>query len=112
MAFSMQCVHKGCADHMDPYIDPKEDKVYCSSCNRELTNVTYFTKVQLKNLKQFKPKTVVSFAVKCNNCGKEDRPKVVKDDIVCKSCNKAITNLSQPFKLMLKENLKNVDKDV
>lgn len=112
MPFSLVCTNRGCGKQMEPYLDPKDDKVYCSICNQEILNVTYFAKVQMKTLKQFKPKLTTSFAVKCAKCGKEARPKIVNDDIVCSGCNKIMDNLSIPFKNMLKEKLKTVDKDV
>lgn len=112
MPFMMNCTNKGCCKQMEPYIDPKDDKVYCAECNKELSNITYFAKVQLKSLKQFKQKKAVSFAVKCRNCGKEERPKVVKEDIVCPACNKAHTHLSEPFKIMLREKLKTAGQDL
>lgn len=112
MPFSMSCSNKGCGKVMEPYLDVKEDKVYCSVCDRELVNVTYFVKVQMKSLKQFRQKKITPFAVKCQKCGKEDRPKLVKDDIVCVGCNKTLDHLSEPFKIMLREKLKTTDKDV
>lgn len=96
----------------EPYIDPKTDKVYCSLCDKEIVNVTYFTKVQMKSLKQFKQKTTISFGVKCDKCGKEDRPKLINDNVVCSSCNKPLDKLSVPFINMLKKELKTVGKDV
>lgn len=112
MAFTMPCTNKGCGKQMEPYIDPKEDKVYCSLCDKEIANVTYFAKMQMKSSKQFKPKNTTSFSCKCLKCGKEGRPKNVNNVIVCGSCNKPLDNLSEPFKIMLKERLKSVDKDV
>ena len=53
MAFSIQCTNKGCQKIQEPYIDTKDDKVYCSLCNKELLNITHFVKVQMKSLKQF-----------------------------------------------------------
>lgn len=107
----MNCTNKGCCKQMEPFIDPKTDKVHCSICDGELTNVTHFTKTQMKSLKQFRKKNSVAFGVKCNFCGKEDRPLLVQNDIVCPSCKKPHTNLSEPFKIMLKENLKS-SKDI
>lgn len=112
MPFSMSCTNKGCGQVMEPYIEPKTDKVYCSACDREIGNVTHFAKVQMKSLKQFKQKKVVSFAVKCQSCGKEDRPKLVGEDIVCGACKKAHTHLSEPFKIMLRDKLRTVAQDV
>ena len=97
---------------MEPYLDPKDDKVYCSECDREIANITHFAKIQMKALKQFRQKKVISFAVKCQKCGKEDRPKLVGEDIVCQACKKPLDHLSEPFKIMLREKLKTVSNDV
>lgn len=104
--FSMSCSIKGCYKQMEPYIDPKTDKVYCSICDGELLNVTHFTKVQLKSNKQFRKKNSVAFGVKCNLCGKDDRPLLMGKDIVCAGCKKPLDQLSEPFKIMLREKLK------
>lgn len=112
MPFSMPCGNKGCGKIMEPYLDVKEDKVYCSLCDRELPGITYFVKVQMKALKQFRQRQPKPFAVKCQRCGKEDRPIVTKADIVCSSCGKPLDHLSEPFKIMLRDKLKTVDKDV
>ena len=108
----MPCTNKGCGKQMEPYIDPKDDKVYCSVCDKELANITYFAKVQLKSLKQFRPKKVIPFAVKCKSCGAEEQPKLFNNDILCPICNKQHTHLSEPFKIMLREKLKTTGKDV
>lgn len=112
MAFTINCTNKGCGKLQEPYIDPKDDKVYCSTCDRELSNITYFAKAQMKSIKQYKQKSSVSFSVKCSKCGKEGRPKIKNDEVVCGACLKELSNLSLPFKNMLKEKLKNVDKDI
>lgn len=112
MAFSMNCTNKGCGKFQEPYIDPKTDQVFCSICNREILNVTYFAKAQMKSSKQFKPKINMSFAVKCPKCGQEKRPKLLNNDVVCGECNKPLDNLSAPFKNMLKDKLKTVGKDI
>lgn len=97
---------------MEPYMDPKTEKVYCSTCDTEILNINHFTKTTLKTLKQFRQKEPISFGVKCQNCGKEARPKAVNNDIVCPSCAKPHTHLSEAFKLMLKDALKTVGKDI
>ncbi len=112
MAFSTFCTTKGCGKIQEPYIDPKENKVYCSLCDGEITNLTHFVKVQMKSNKQYKQKKAVPFATKCVKCGAEERPKVVKNDVVCGSCQKPMDNLSPIFKNMLKEKLKTTDHDV
>lgn len=108
----MPCTAKGCGKIMEPYLDVKDDKVYCSLCDKELVGITYFVKVQMKSLKQFRQRQPKPFAVKCQSCGKEDRPKLVGQDIVCVSCGKPLNHLSEPFKIMLREKLRTTDKDV
>lgn len=108
----MICNNRGCGKQMEPYLNKADDKVYCSDCDQEITNATHFVKVQMKAMKQYKEKKSISFAVKCQKCGKEDRPKVVGEDIVCPSCRKPHEHLSEPFKIMLREKLKTVGQDV
>lgn len=103
--FSMNCTNKGCYKQMEPFLDPNSNKVHCSICDGEITNVTIFTKNQMKANKQFRKKNSVAFGVKCNFCGKDDRPILLKNDIVCSSCKKPLSALSEPFKLMLRDKL-------
>lgn len=112
MAFTTTCTLKGCGQLMQPYLDPQTDKVHCSSCDGEMSQITSFVKQQLKMNKQYRPKKTVAFAVKCTKCGKEDRPLLMNDDVYCPSCKSPHSHLSTPFKLMLKEKLKTVGKDV
>jgi hypothetical protein len=112
MAFSTFCTNKNCGKHQEPYINQKDDKVYCSCCDREITNITYFAKAQMKSAKQYKQKQPASFSVKCNKCGVESRPQNIKDKIVCGSCSKELDNLSVAFKNMLKDKLKTAGKDI
>lgn len=112
MAFSTFCTTKGCGKIQEPYLDPQDNKVYCSVCDGEITNLTPFVKAQMRSSKQFRQKKIKTFAVKCVKCGREERPKQVGNDIVCGACNQPLDNLSPIFKNMLKEKLKNADKDV
>lgn len=112
MAFSTYCTVKGCGKIMEPYLDPQDNKVYCSLCDGEIVNLTQFAKSQMKSSKQYRQKKVKPFVFKCNKCGKEERPQQIDDEIVCGVCAKPLDNLSPIFKNMLKEKLKNADKDV
>lgn len=105
-------VSEGCHKQMEPFIDPKTDKVYCSLCDRQLDNINHFTKIQMKTLKQFRQKSTASFSVKCKKCGKEERPKLVGQDIVCPGCKKPHDHLSEPFKIMLRDKLKTAGMDI
>lgn len=112
MAFSIVCSNRGCGDLMEPYLDPSDNKVYCSKCDKELVNVTHFVKSQMKQFKQFKPKKNTSFAVKCKFCNTEERPLIKNKDVICPSCKKIHTHLSEPFKIMLLDNLKKINQDI
>lgn len=112
MAFSINCNNKGCRKLMEPYLDLNDDKVYCSECDQEIINITYFVKTQMKTLKQFRQKKSKNFSVKCDKCGKEEQPKLIDKEIVCGVCSKSLEKLSPIFKNMLKEYLKNANKDV
>ncbi len=111
MPFNMFCANKACHKQMEPYIDLKTDKIFCSVCDVEIPNVNYFTKFQMRSLKQIKPKSTISYSVKCSLCFKEGRPVILKNDIVCLGCKKPLTHLSIPFKNMLKDKLKDIGKD-
>jgi predicted Zn-ribbon and HTH transcriptional regulator len=112
MPFLMLCPNKGCGANIEPYLDPSDNKVYCSSCDKEIPNVTHFVKTQMKSLKQFKPKKTVSFGVKCQKCFKEDRPKIINKDIACPHCKSIHSHLSEPFKIMLKDKLKTAGEEL
>src|ERR1035437_2231591 len=92
---------------MQPYIDPKTEKVYCSTCNAEILNVSHFAKTTLKTLKQYKQKSTATFSITCKNCGHEAQPQIIDDkDVVCPKCKKEHSQLTEPFKLMLKQCIK------
>jgi hypothetical protein len=111
MPFSMNCTNKGCGKMQEPYLDKKTDKVFCSECDKEITNVSYFAKVQMRSLNQYKIKKNDSFSVKCDKCNYMGRPLLEQDDIVCSSCKKSLDKLSMTFKNMLKEKLKELAKE-
>ena len=112
MSFLMPCTNKGCGKTMSPTLDVSSNAVICSECDREITNVSSFAKSQMKSLGQIKKDNKKSFAVRCPKCNKEARPIETNNDLVCGSCKKPLSHLSEPFKQMLKINLKNADKEV
>ena len=97
---------------VEGYMDPKTDKVYCPLCDNEIPNVSHFTKTTMKTLKQFKQKVQVAFGVKCSHCHKEAQPVIINNEITCPHCKKEHNHLSEPFKIMLKTELKKVNKDI
>lgn len=112
MPFTVPCCNKGCQKIQAPYLDPADDKVYCSECEKEIPGITPIVKNQMKMNKQVKakrPPKPKSFSVKCPRCGKDDKPKLVGKDIVCAGCDKPLDQLSEPFKIMLRDKLRTID---
>lgn len=107
----MPCENRKCGKTQAPYIDPETNEVFCSECQEPLKNVSSFAKSQMKSMKQYRSKTKQSFAVKCEKCQKETRPKDTGADIVCGACQKSLS-VSPFFKNMLREQLKKADKDI
>jgi hypothetical protein len=107
MKLSLQCSNRGCGKINVPYLDPTDDKAYCSLCDKEMI-LTPFVKTQMKSNKQFRQRLQPKpYAVKCQRCGKDDQPILVNNNVVCVSCRKPLDHLSEPFKIMLREKLKN-----
>jgi hypothetical protein len=75
-----------CKKQQTPFLDPETNKVYCGDCEVEI-QANHFLKVQLKALRQFKEKKIISFASKCPHCATVDRPKLLKGQALCKACN-------------------------
>ena len=120
MAISLNCANtyidangktKKCG-MMEPYMDSKTEKVFCSTCFSEIPNVSHFTKMTMKSLKQYKQKSTATFCVKCKNCGTDDQPILANNDVVCPSCKKPHTHLTPTFKMMLKQELAKANQDV
>lgn len=111
MPFQMPCLNKTCNKTITPYLDKDTNKVFCSECDCEMTNVTHFAKVQMQTLKQYREKKLKSFSIKCGSCKKEDRPVVDGGEVVCRNCKSKQTQLTPFFKNMLVDQLKNLDKD-
>ncbi len=89
----------------EPWLEPKTNKVCCSLCNQEIPNINHFVMIQLKTLKQYRPKNTTAFSVKCQSCAKESPPVILDDEVVCSACEKPLNHLSPIFKNMLKEQL-------
>ena len=97
---------------MEPVMDPATSKVYCSLCGEELTNINHFQKTTMKAIKQFRIKSTASFSVKCQICQEDLQPKIVQDQVVCPACLRPHQHLSEPFKIMLKAELKTANKEI
>lgn len=109
-SYSINGKSKKCGS-VEAYLDLQTDKVFCPNCENEMT-VNHFAKSTLKTLKQYKQKSTATFVVKCQFCKKEEQPVISNNLIVCPHCQKEHQHLSEPFKLMLKDRLKTVNKGV
>jgi hypothetical protein len=112
MPFMMVCNNKGCGKHQSPTLSVEDNKVYCAECDKEITNVNPFIKNQMKSMNQIKKENNKSFGIKCNNCGKEGRPKKDNNNLICSFCSKELSQLSPIYKSMLIKMLGNIDKEL
>lgn len=101
--FLINCTNKGCGKNTLAVIDITDNQVYCADCDKTITNVTVFTKNQLKNLKQIKRAKKESFSAKCHSCGHEAMPKLNSDKLCCAKCNVHLVKIPKPFEILTKE---------
>lgn len=92
MAFSITCTNKGCFDTMEPLLDTTDNKVYCSTCGKELNGITIFAKSQMKSLGQTMKnrKSQKVFSVSCDHCKKITQPKISGNKIICRECGEEL----------------------
>lgn len=113
MPFVMGCNNKGCGKSQSPSLSLDDNKVYCSECGLEISNVSPFIKSQMKSLGQIKKESnTKSFGVRCPNCNKEGRPKKQNNNLFCKFCSKELTNLTPIYKNMLMKMLDKADQEI
>lgn len=112
MAFSITCTNKGCFDTMEPRLDTNTDKVYCTSCGKEIKEVTIFTKTQMKALGQTlkNVQKTKAFSVACENCKRLTQPKPLKDKFFCRECGKEM-KIAPSFAAAIRTTLSNKDED-
>lgn len=112
MAFMTHCTTKGCFKQMEPVIDPKDKKVYCSLCDGEVANISPFTKTQMIAMKQIKRAAKSAFGIRCNACKTEALPKLnATGKLVCASCASAL-NVSAAFEILVKNEIKKGRQDI
>lgn len=109
MSFLINCDNRGCMKTQSPLLDLTTNTVVCAECHLVITNVTQFAKSQLKAMGQTtkRHKAQRSYAIKCSHCNVEELPTLVGEQFVCASCKQELTNISAPFKLILKDHIKN-----
>jgi len=103
--FLIHCTNKGCGKSTLAVIDLIDNQVYCADCDKTITNVTQFTKAQLKNLKQIKRPKKESFSAKCHICATEALPLLVEDKLCCAKCKTHLIKIPKPFEILIKQAL-------
>jgi Zn finger protein HypA/HybF involved in hydrogenase expression len=101
--FLIHCDNKGCGKNTQAVINNEDNQVYCADCDKTITNVTQFTKAQLRNLKQVKRPKKESFSAKCHVCSHESLPKLVDDKLICGKCATHLVKIPKPFEILTKE---------
>jgi protein-arginine kinase activator protein McsA len=93
-------------------LDTATGDVVCVECGFTIKNITVFAKNQLKSFGQTtkQAKKQEPYSIKCEHCGMTAKPVLANDILACSSCHKELTNISAPFKIMLKNVLGNESK--
>jgi len=112
MPVIINCDNKGCMKPQAARLNLLDNSVLCDECGGAITNVTHFTKNTLKTLGQTTKRVEHNdtYAVKCDKCDVKGTPVFMQDKLMCKSCKKEISNISEPFRLMLQGALGNANK--
>lgn len=103
--FLINCTNKGCGKNTQAVIDLSDSQVYCAACDRTITNITQFTKAQLKNLKQIRRPKKETFSAKCHSCGYEALPVLKQDKLYCGKCATHLSKIPKPFEILTKETI-------
>lgn len=107
MPFMTNCTTKGCGKYQAPILDKVSNKVYCSECGAEITNLSHFAKIQMTTLGQVKKPAKQAYTVRCEKCRQESLPKIDGNDkLVCSSCNNIINNIGKPFEILIRNAIK------
>ena len=104
MAFIVTCTNKGCFEQNTPALD-SNNCVICGECGKEIANISDFTKRQMKSMGQVVKDSKKQYSFKCVKCSKSEQPKIVNNKFLCKFCDNEFTNISEPFKLIMKDKL-------
>jgi ribosomal protein L34E len=99
------CNNKGCGKSSEATLDVVSGEVHCAECGKVVSNITEFAKKTMKTLGQIKrdDKKQQAFSVKCDDCRKENPPKInEKNIIVCSSCGNELKTLPKPFQQVIR----------
>ena len=109
--FLLQCDNKGCGKITQALYCLDDNLVYCVDCDKSITNITIFTKNQLKTSKQIKRPKKESYSYKCHICGHQARPKLENDKLLCAKCDIHLSKMPKSFEIITKEAILNDAKD-
>lgn len=109
MPFMITCDQKGCNKLNEARLDVSNNQVICGECGGPIANVSPFTKNQMKASGQIIKNEVKQkpYAVKCDNCGTTDTPKIKNKKVVCMKCEME-SKISKPFEKLLRDHLREV----
>lgn len=104
MAIQLNC--NSCKKTTEPKLDLKDNSVYCDNCGVVMPNANHFTKVQLKAIKQIKVPVKPAYSVRCDKCRQECLPELKNNVLVCGWCGKDCQNVSKPFEILIRAEIK------
>jgi hypothetical protein len=102
----ISCDNKGCFESTEALLNKDTNEVICMNCGKNISSVTSFMKVSLRDLGQVSKtsKKNSSFSIECRDCGKRGAPKVQNGNVYCSNekCGKEMNYLPLPTIHMLK----------
>jgi uncharacterized Zn finger protein (UPF0148 family) len=108
MAFLTTCNNRGCNHSVAAELELETGKVFCPDCGKEISNLTIFTKNQIKNAKQIKKPKKEAFSTICPACKHDALPALNKtNQLVCVKCQAQLINIPIPFQPLIREAIKN-----
>jgi hypothetical protein len=113
MPIMINCQNKGCHSYDEHVLDLATNTVRCIKCDATILNVSQFTIQALKQLKQTKKAAKSAYAIKCGKCKVEILPKLdANNKLVCGACGDANINVSKIFEPLIRDAIKNGNKDI
>lgn len=107
----VNCNNKGCMKTTEAKLNLKTNEVICQECGKVITNVTEFTKRNMKMLGQvIKVNEKVPFMARCPKCAKDVSLYIQDDKAYCKECNSEVT-ITKAYFMGLKQYLENKEKE-
>jgi hypothetical protein len=104
MAINLNC--EKCRKTTEGKLDTQNNNVYCDLCGEVITGATHFTKVQLRTLGQVKKPAKNAYSIRCDKCKKECLPALKNNILICGWCGQDCKNVSKPFELLVRAEIK------